>query len=281
MLDIALMLTCVAVTLFVYPFAVRVIEQWAAKQGAGNQEDGEPISNVFSLGNPDHMRLVRVSLTILLGLGGTLLGLGLIGPAVGAMIGWIGPVFYWQTKQRARLKALEQQLVTALSIMASAMRAGQSITQVVESTHALLPSPMREEFGVMVRQFRVGNSVAEVFEQFAKRVPLPDAILAVKAIVICTRSGGSLPNALNQIASTIKRRNAVESKIQTMTFGGRAQGLVVGLLPVFIGLGFYVIDPRYVGLLFTTLPGQAVVVVMVVLEVIAFFVIRRITTINI
>ena len=56
---------------------------------------------------------------------------------------------------------------------------------------------------------------------------------------------------------------------------------MVGLLPVFLMLVLYLIDPQFIRPLFTTLIGNAALAIMVVMEVMGFFMIKKIVAIDI
>ena len=58
-------------------------------------------------------------------------------------------------------------------------------------------------------------------------------------------------------------------------------GLVIGGLPIGVGLLFQVMQPGYIGPLFTTLTGQALLVAAVVMEVIGILIIQRILNIEV
>ena len=59
------------------------------------------------------------------------------------------------------------------------------------------------------------------------------------------------------------------------------QGIVVGLLPIFMALAYHYVDPDMLKPLYTTVEGYIVVTVMILLECLGFFFIRRITTIEV
>ena len=100
-------------------------------------------------------------------------------------------------------------------------------------------------------------------------------------MLISIRTGANLPEALDRIATTIRSRYAVQGKIDALTAQGKAQGLVVGLLPIFLLIMLHFLDPEFVKPLFNTWIGNLAIVLMVILEALGFFVIKKIVAIDI
>ena len=56
---------------------------------------------------------------------------------------------------------------------------------------------------------------------------------------------------------------------------------MVGAAPFVLLIGFYLLDPQYEDVMFKTLYGNAVLGVIVALQIIAFFMIKKIITVKI
>jgi len=72
----------------------------------------------------------------------------------------------------------------------------------------------------------------------------------------------------------------MEGKIDSLTAQGRAQGTFMALLPVFLAGILSAIEPEAMSQLYTTRNGLMVLAVMVVMEVLGFMSIKRITRID-
>ena len=73
----------------------------------------------------------------------------------------------------------------------------------------------------------------------------------------------------------------VNGKIQALTAQGKAQGVIIGLAPFVILLIFHLMSPEYVKVMFTTVYGNIILGVIVVLQTIAFFIIQKIVKIKV
>ena len=204
------------------------------------------------------------------------LNIGFFGPIMGAVFGWFVPKYVILFYRKKRLKAMQDQFAPALVLLANAMKAGETLEQAFDSTRQVIRQPMALEFTILIRQFRIGMQLPEAMEDLHRRVPLEDVRIATKSMLISIRTGANLPEALDRIATTIRSRYAVQGKIDALTAQGKAQGLVVGLLPIFLLIMLHFLDPEFVKPLFTTWIGNLAIVLMVILEALGFFVIKKI-----
>jgi tight adherence protein B len=213
---------------------------------------------------------------------GTLgLRMGAIGFLTAAAAGWLTPGIMARIYQGRHLSQLNKQLVPTLNLLSSSLSAGESLQQAIESSRGVMEPPMSDEFAIINRQLILGRSVDEALEDFAKRVPLNDVRLAVKAMVISLHTGMNILIAISHISDTIRQRNAVQGKVDALTAQGKAQGVVIGSLPIVLGVFLYWRDPESMSIMFTTLLGRAIIIAMIFMEIAAFFVIRKIITIDI
>jgi len=81
--------------------------------------------------------------------------------------------------------------------------------------------------------------------------------------VVCHERGGKVTEALDRIAASLLEMQRLERKIEADTQSGRRVAILLGIFPfLFLG-GFYVLDPEGTGLIFSTIPGQVVLVVVI------------------
>lgn len=208
-------------------------------------------------------------------------GAGVLVMLIGLVLGFVLPGLFLKVYRKKYFIKMENQLVSSLDLLAEAMQAGLNLPQAIDSTRTIIGYPISQEFTIITRQIRMGISIREALEKFAKRVPLSDIKLSAKAMTVSIQTGADLPVALKTIADTMRSRKQVQQKIKVLTAQGKAQGIVVGLLPVLIGGILFLMDPEYIKLLLSTVLGNCIIGVMVVMEVIAFFVIRKVITIDI
>ena len=129
---------------------------------------------------------------------------------------------------------------------------------------------------MVLREQKLGVSLEDAFESFAKRVNLEDVNLMVAAIVISKDVGGNLSEVLERLASTLRSKAALEGKIRALTSQGKLQGVIVGLLPVFLAFVLFQMEPEAMAPLFTTYYGWGVMAVVAVLLILGGVFIKKI-----
>ncbi len=183
--------------------------------------------------------------------------------------------------EKKRIKKFESLLVDALTTMTNCLKAGLSLIQAIEVVEKELPPPISEEFGLVNREHKMGVTLEESLLHLVDRMKGDDIQLVVTSITIAHELGGNLAEIFERIASTIRDRNKLQSRIETLTAQGRMQGIVVSALPIALGLILFYLAPETVTLLWTTQAGRLLLGTFVFLEISGWMLIRRIVTIDV
>ena len=147
---------------------------------------------------------------------------------------------YLDGRRRARFDA---QLPEALATMSNALRAGFSISQAFDSVVEQGEPPISEEFAIMQQQLKVGMSFEAALESLSQRVGSDDLTLVTTAILISRKTGGNVTEIFDRISETIRGRMRIERKVKSLTAQGRLQGIVVSVMPIFLGAVMTMIRP--------------------------------------
>ncbi|MBU3671872.1 MAG: hypothetical protein FGM43_04925 [Sinobacteraceae bacterium] len=190
-----------------------------------------------------------------------------------------GAAYRWLHARRRR--ALQTQLPDVATALAAGLRSGLSLGQAMDQIVRYQPSPVAQEFALMLREHRVGLPLDQALHGLAERSGLHDFHLLVATLGIARDLGGGLAEALERFASTLRRRLALEERIRALTSQGRLQGVIMGALPLLLGWVLYLMEPSIMGRLLTEPLGWAVLAVIGVLEVAGYFLIRRIVDIRV
>ena len=183
-------------------------------------------------------------------------------------------------KERRRIK-FDSQLVDAISAMSNALRAGFSISQAFESVVETGEMPISQEFGLVLRQQRVGMSFDEALASLEARIGSDDMTLVATSIDIARKTGGNLTEIFDRISETIRARMRIERRVRTLTAQGRMQGLVVSFMPVILGVALTVMKPGLMIPFFTSAGGIVATALAAALVILGWLVIRRIVRIDV
>jgi tight adherence protein B len=204
-----------------------------------------------------------------------------VAPAVGLVAVIALPRLAYALIRRRRRHRLVLQLPDALTMLASAMRAGTSLQTALDIVITETPAPLAQELGVVVREQRLGVALEDALESMARRLKLEDVDLIVAAMTIAKQVGGNLAETLERLSGTLRAKAVMEGKIRSLTSQGKLQGWVVGALPLFLGIALWFMDPASMKPLVSTWWGWVVVGGIVIMESIGAFMIKKIVTIDI
>lgn len=241
---------------------------------------GASLRKSFIVANPRSLFVISVALTLASGSIAYAVA-GPVGLALATIASLAGPGLLARHIAAQRRKRFVYQLPDALLALASAMRAGCNLSRGLELMAARQPSPLSQEFTIVLAEHRVGRPLAESLGDLRRRIGAPELDLMNTAMNVSRRVGGNLADTLDSLARTLQEKAQVEGKIDALTSMGRAQGWVVGLLPIFIGLVLYQQQPERMSLLFTQWYGWVVLTILAVMMSVAVWMIRKIVNIDV
>ena len=180
-----------------------------------------------------------------------------------------------------RREQFNLQLPEALATMSNALRAGFSISQAFDSVVEQGEKPMSEEFAILQQQLRIGMSLEDALESMAQRVGSDDLTLVTTAILISRKTGGNVTEIFDKISETIRGRMRIERKVKSLTAQGRMQGIIVSVMPFFLGLVMTLIKPKLMLPFLTSFVGVSAIGLMCVLIFVGWLMIRKIIKIDV
>jgi tight adherence protein B len=215
---------------------------------------------------------------------GLLALLGAPNPMVGiAAAGIVAavPVVLVRTLRNRRLKAFEAQLPDTLNLLAGSLRAGYSFLQCVEAVAEETVDPMARELRRVLAETRLGRPVEDALSDAAVRMQSQDFEWAVMAVSIQREVGGNLAELLSTVSDTMTQRARMHGEVRALTAEGRISGIIMGVLPVGLGLFMFTAAPDYIGALFSSVVGWAMVVTSTVMALAGVAWIQRIVKVEV
>jgi tight adherence protein B len=200
---------------------------------------------------------------------------------IAAFVGLAAPYIYVSRRQAGRVKAFERQLPETLTLLASSLRAGFSLMQGLETVSQEIGPPMRRELQRVFTEVRLGRSVEDALGDAADRLGSRDLAWSVMAIKIQREVGGNLATLLDTIADTMQKRERIRREIQVLTAEGRASAVILSLMPPLVGLGLWLLQPKYMNALFDEAIGIIAIVGAAIASVIGWFWLRKIIDIEV
>src|SRR5690606_36226270 len=198
----------------------------------------------------------------------------------GAILALFLPRMLFKHLSKKRLAKFEEQLPDAFMLLSGSLQSGASLSMALENVVQQSPAPLSQEFGLLIKNIRLGLTLEDALLKLEQRLPLPSFVMASSAIRISREVGGNLVETINTLAAMLRRKKVMEGKIDSLTAQGRAQGTFMAMLPIFLAVILSFIEPEAMSQLYTTRNGLIVLSVMIIMQIMGFVFIRKITRID-
>ncbi len=240
----------------------------------------EDLSDMFLFIDPRQMMLLNLSIMVV----GFIIGIlffGYIVTGILTILGFFTPSILVKYYSRKRVRKFNEQLVDALQNMSNALKAGLSLQQAMGTVAQDFQPPISQEFGLALKEIKLGVSVEDALKNMGERVKCEDLDLFITSTNIAKTMGGNLSEMFENIANTIRQRFKIEGRIKALTAQGKLQGFIIGIMPIVI---WFVMDWMRPDLMEPMLKhwfGYALIFAILVMEVIGALIIRKIVDIDV
>ncbi len=192
------------------------------------------------------------------------------------------PVLGALAARERRSQKLSEQLPDALDMMARSLRAGHALPAAFQVVAGEMAAPISIEFARAFEEQKLGVTLERAVQGMSGRAPGNGdlKIFAVSA-VIQRETGGNLAEILENIAATIRERYRFFGKLKALTAEGKASGIVLGALPIGVGLLLSALNPAYLARLFDNAKGQMILAASIVSWIAGVLWIHRLTKMEI
>ena len=172
--------------------------------------------------------------------------------------GLLLPHFYVSRKRTGRFKRFTAEFANAMDIIVRGLRAGLPLADCMKIIAAEAQEPVRSEFRSIIQDQAMGMPADEAVQRLPGRMPVTEASFFAIVIAIQSRTGGSLSEALGNLSKVLRERKKMQAKIKAMSSEAKSSAMIIGIMPVFVTGAIYLTTPAYIGLLFTTTPGNII-----------------------
>lgn len=184
----------------------------------------------------------------------------------------------WRKKQliEKRYEQLEYEFREAILSISNAMSAGYSIENAIIEAQKDLNllyeghAYMLQELAYMTHQISLNKTMEEIFQEFAKRIPLEDIENFVDVFVTAKRTGGDIIRIINTTSKNINDKQEIDREIKTLITAKKYESTIMSLVPLGIIVYMWVTSPGYLDLLYHNVVGFVVMSVLLGIYLVAF-----------
>jgi tight adherence protein B len=192
-----------------------------------------------------------------------------------------GPTLALRRLRAERTERIEAQLGGFLLALAHSLKATPALGDGLRCCADVVARPLADELRILLHEHELGTPLDRALESMSLRIGSPVVSAALSTLRIARGAGGDFVHTLEQSAATLREMARLEGVVRTKTAEGRAQTIVVSLLPF---PTLYLIDtmsPELLEPLWSTDLGHILMAIALLLWVVAFLAARRITQVDI
>lgn len=184
-----------------------------------------------------------------------------------ALLAPLGAKILLGARTSRRRAKFADQLDESLGLLSGGLRAGHSLLRAIDAAAQESDSPTADEFARVVNETRIGRDLGEALDNTAVRMRSDDFQWVAQAIAINREVGGSLSGVLDQVAHTIRERNAIRRQVKSLAAEGKLSAWILILLPVGVFTFLILTQRTYLAGFTTNLWGIIALIVSAVLLV--------------
>ena len=187
-------------------------------------------------------------------------------------------LYFYQKKQN---KLISNELLRSIIIMNNAFKSGKSTLQALKIAADELPEPINDEFKKMYLDMKFGLSVDTVFDRFAKRVDLEEAVYVSSSLKILNKTGGNIVEVFSSIERTLFDKKKLNEELKNISASPNMIVKILLFVPIVFILLIYILDPTYFAPLFQSVLGYMIIGIIVIMFIIYALLLRRILKIEV
>jgi tight adherence protein B len=182
---------------------------------------------------------------------------------------------------KRELERFDNQMVDITYAMKNSLKAGMTLQQAMTLIATEFTPPASDEFRIALGEIQLGASIEESLKHMDERLNNADFKLMVNAIEILRQTGGNMVETFENITETLKSRKRVEGKIKTLTAQGRMQAIILCAMPFVMAAMLYFLNRPYIEPLFTTILGNVLLTIVLLMVSSGWVIINKIITIEV
>src|SRR5450759_2910830 len=197
-----------------------------------------------------------------------------------AILGFV-PVVYILQKRSRRMKKFEEQLPDAIDLFTRTMRAGHNIHSGLETIATETSDPVKMDFKKLIEELALGSQVEPARHELGKRVPLLDRKFFITSLILQRQTGANMVSVLENLSTLVRERLNMAAKMKAHTAQQRFSAGLLCCLPLVVGIGFWILKPDYVRLLWTDPVGTKFFIYAICSEIVGILVIRKLANVKV
>jgi tight adherence protein B len=132
-----------------------------------------------------------------------------------------------------------------------------------------------------MEELALGSQIEPALHGLGKRVPLNDLKFFITSLILQRQTGANMVSVLENLATLVRERLNMAAKLKAHTAQQRFSAALLCVLPIVVGLAFWILKPEYMQLLWTDPVGTKFFTYAIISEIIGILIIRRIANVRV
>lgn len=197
------------------------------------------------------------------------------------VIGYFILDIYLHFSYKKKKKKMATDLLRAVIVMNNAFKSGKSTLQAIKITSDELEGPLKDEFKKMYLDMKYGLSVDTVFDRFAKRVGIDEAVYLSSSLTILNKTGGNIVEVFSSIERTLFDKKKLDEELKNISSVPKMIVKVLIAVPIIFAIVIYFLDPTFFAPLFDTVLGYMIVGILLIMFIIYILLLMRVLRIEV
>lgn len=157
---------------------------------------------------------------------------------------------------KKRAKKFTSEFPNAVDIIVRGIKSGLPVHDCLKIIGKECSAPLGPEFQRLVENVGMGVTLSEGLEKMYERMPTPELRFFTIVVAIQQKAGGNLAEALGNLSTVLRSRALMREKIKAMSSEATASAGIIGCLPPGVMILVSLVNPAYIGMLFTDPRGN-------------------------
>ena len=155
-----------------------------------------------------------------------------------------------------RQKKFSSNFADAMDIIVRGVRTGLPLGDCLKIIAHESPEPVAGEFLRVVEGESVGVPIEICLERMYERMPVAEVNFFSTVLNIQRTTGGNLGESLGNLSNVLRGRKMLREKIKALSAEAKMSAIIIGCLPIIVGILVTISSPDYMHDLYYTKTGQ-------------------------
>ncbi len=198
---------------------------------------------------------------------------------ISVTIAYYSWLFFENKKQKAG-KEIDKQILEIIRLFRNSVSSGENIIQAIETVSTQIKEPLSSEFKEILKKIGLGISLDKALKESTEKIQNEQYKFFMDSLNISHSTGIKISDILSKIEQSVSQKLYLANKVDVLTSQVRFSGMVISVIPFFIVFIIYFIEPEMVSVLFSSILGNVILLVCVLMIFSGSFIMKKIADIK-